>query len=162
MGWLWLLGSSKLQVSSAEDSPSYRALLQKNPMILTSLLIAATPYRQMCWISSLNHIATHCNTLQHTFNSLQHTAGRYFLLARPAEGDANGCLESFLCREESTLYVSIFIYVYTHTQVQVFFFSRGLREVMPTGVLNLFSAVELQAILGGGPALKNSQVRCIT
>jgi len=44
MGWLRLVGSLKLQVSIAEYSLFYMALLQKRPVILRSLLIAATPY----------------------------------------------------------------------------------------------------------------------
>ena len=44
MGWLRLVGSLKLQVSFAEYSLFYRALLQKRPIILRSLLIKATPY----------------------------------------------------------------------------------------------------------------------
>jgi len=45
MGWLRLVGSLKLQVSFAEYSLFYRALLQKRPIILRSLLMVATPYR---------------------------------------------------------------------------------------------------------------------
>ena len=44
MGWLPLVGSLKLQVSFAEYRLFYRALLQKTPIILRSLLIEATPY----------------------------------------------------------------------------------------------------------------------
>ena len=44
MGWLRLVGSLELQVSFAEYSLFYRALLQKGPIILRSLLIEATPY----------------------------------------------------------------------------------------------------------------------
>jgi len=44
MGWLRLVGSLKLQVSFAEYRLFYRALLQKRPVILRSLLIVATPY----------------------------------------------------------------------------------------------------------------------
>ena len=44
MGWLRLVGSLKIQVYFAEDSLFYRALLQKRPVILRSLLIVATPY----------------------------------------------------------------------------------------------------------------------
>ena len=47
MGWLRLVGSLKLQVSFAECSPVYRALLQKGPIILKSLLIVATPHVDM-------------------------------------------------------------------------------------------------------------------
>jgi len=44
MGWLQRVGSFKLWVSFAEYRLFYRALLQKRPMILRSLLIVATPY----------------------------------------------------------------------------------------------------------------------
>ena len=44
MGWLRLVGSLKLYVSFAKYSLFYRALLQKRPVILRSLLIVATPY----------------------------------------------------------------------------------------------------------------------
>ena len=44
MGWLRLVGSLILQVSFAEYSLFYRALLQKRPFVLRSLLIVATPY----------------------------------------------------------------------------------------------------------------------
>ena len=43
MGWLRLVGSLKLQVSFADYSLLHRALLQKRPIILRSLLIVATP-----------------------------------------------------------------------------------------------------------------------
>jgi len=46
MGWLRLVGSLKLYVSFAEYSLFYRALLQKRPIILRSLLIAGTPYSE--------------------------------------------------------------------------------------------------------------------
>jgi len=42
-GWLQLVGSLKLWVSFTEYSLFYRALLQKRPIILRSLLIVATP-----------------------------------------------------------------------------------------------------------------------
>jgi len=44
MGWLQLVGSLKSLVFFAENSLFYRALLQKRPIILRSLLIVATPY----------------------------------------------------------------------------------------------------------------------
>jgi len=44
MGWLRLVGSLKLYVSFAESDLFYRALLQKRPIVLRSLLIVATPY----------------------------------------------------------------------------------------------------------------------
>ena len=62
MGWLRLVGSSKLQVSSAENSLFYRALLQKRPIIVRSLLIVATPYPIAC----LRHV-TRMNESSHTY-----------------------------------------------------------------------------------------------
>ena len=50
MGWLRLVGSLKSEVSFAEYRLSYRALLQKRPIILRSLRIVATPY---CLLSVL-------------------------------------------------------------------------------------------------------------
>jgi len=44
MGWLPLVGSLKSSVSFAEYHLLYRALLQKRPIIVRSLLIVATPY----------------------------------------------------------------------------------------------------------------------
>ena len=53
MEWLWLVGSLKIQVSIAEYTLIYRALWQKRPRFLGSLLIVATPYMlqcvEMCW-----------------------------------------------------------------------------------------------------------------
>jgi len=46
MGWLQLVGSFKLSVSFAEYRVFYRAILQKRPVILRSLLIVATPYHE--------------------------------------------------------------------------------------------------------------------
>ena len=63
-----------------------RALLQKRPMILRSLLIVATPYeaRSAAWLTAtcciiLQHAATYCIILQHIathYNTLQHAATR--------------------------------------------------------------------------------------
>jgi len=47
MGWLRFVGSLKSYVSFTEYRFFYRALLQKRPMILRSLLIVATPYLLM-------------------------------------------------------------------------------------------------------------------
>ena len=44
MGWLRLVASLKLQISFAEYRLFYRALLQKRPIILRSLLIVAPSY----------------------------------------------------------------------------------------------------------------------
>jgi len=64
MGWLRLVGSLKSQVSFAEYSLFYRALLQKRPIILRSLLIIATPYayrmqdsvQTMCDLEQCTHL----------------------------------------------------------------------------------------------------------
>jgi len=46
MGWLWLVGSIKLQVSFAKEPYKRDDILQKRPMILSILLTVATPYNQ--------------------------------------------------------------------------------------------------------------------
>jgi len=66
-GWLRLVGSLKLQVSFAEYSLFYRALLQKRPIILRSLLIVASPYTygwfmSHVWSSPVAHIDKSCRT----------------------------------------------------------------------------------------------------
>ena len=59
MGWLRLAGSWKLQVSFAEYRLFYRALLQKRPRILRSLLIMASvlgglhPVTEMRWCACI-------------------------------------------------------------------------------------------------------------
>ena len=49
MGWLQLVGCLRLQVSFAEYHLFYRALLQKRPIILRSLLSVATSYCVWCY-----------------------------------------------------------------------------------------------------------------
>ena len=49
MGRLRLVGSLKLQDSFAEYSLFHRALLQKRPIILRSLLIVATPHENIIY-----------------------------------------------------------------------------------------------------------------
>jgi len=44
MGWLWLVGWIKLQVSFAKETYKRDAILQKRPIILSILLTVATPY----------------------------------------------------------------------------------------------------------------------
>ena len=50
MGLLRLLGSLQLYVSFAQYSLFYMALLQKRPVISRSLLIVATPCREVCTV----------------------------------------------------------------------------------------------------------------
>jgi len=60
MRWLRLVGSLKSQVSFAEKRLFYRALLQKRPIILRSLLIVATPHRALLrkqpWVVCMNRV----------------------------------------------------------------------------------------------------------
>jgi len=44
MGWLWLVGSIKLQVSFAKEPYKRDNILQKRPIISSILLTVATPY----------------------------------------------------------------------------------------------------------------------
>ena len=44
MGWLWLVGSIKLQVSFAKEPYKRDIILQKRPILLSILLTVATPY----------------------------------------------------------------------------------------------------------------------
>ena len=44
MGWLWLVGSIKLQVSFAKEPYTRDNILQKRPIILSILLTVATLY----------------------------------------------------------------------------------------------------------------------
>jgi hypothetical protein len=54
--------------------------------------------------------------------------------------------------------LSLWLHRKLHEEVleQAFAVSRGLREVVPPGVLALFSAAELQALLGGVPSLTDA------
>jgi len=52
MGWLRLVGCLKIQVSLQNTGLFCRALLQKRPIILSILLIAATPYQTFCELTT--------------------------------------------------------------------------------------------------------------
>jgi len=52
MGWLWFVGSIKLQVSFAKEPYKRDDILQKRPIILSILLTVATPYHGMATISA--------------------------------------------------------------------------------------------------------------
>jgi len=54
IGWLRLVGSLTLYVSFAEYSLFYRALLQKRPIILRSLLIVTTTYQTLVFKSCVS------------------------------------------------------------------------------------------------------------
>jgi len=72
-GWLRLVGSLKLQVSFAEYRLFYRALLQKRPVILTSLLIVATPYTNFFWliVALLSRVTGLFSKCQDSFETLR-------------------------------------------------------------------------------------------
>jgi len=65
MGWLWLVGSTKLEVSFAKEPYGWDDVLQKRPKILWILLTVATPY-VMTYTVWGRTWRWHCNTLQHT------------------------------------------------------------------------------------------------
>ena len=71
MGWLRLVGSFKLQVSFAEYIFFYRALLQKRPVILRSLLIEATPYNRLPVKIMLHQVAVFLWSIA-LYSMLQH------------------------------------------------------------------------------------------
>jgi len=66
MGWLRLVGSFKLEVSFAEYSLFYMALLQKRPANLRSLLIVATAYLH-AWMSAASCAYTYTHSLKILF-----------------------------------------------------------------------------------------------
>jgi len=59
MRWLTLGGPLQLYVTFAEYSLFYRALLQKRPVILRSLLVVATPYRLGPWDSNFSSFSVY-------------------------------------------------------------------------------------------------------
>jgi len=79
MGWLQLVGSLKLEESFAHSCLFDRALLQKRPVILRSLLIVATlstkdsaTHCSIALCQTLQHTATHCNKVLPTITALLH------------------------------------------------------------------------------------------
>jgi len=84
MGWLWWVGSLKLQVSFVEYSLFYRALLQKRPIISRSLLIVATPYHTIP--------PNTCNsTKEHSISAKE----PYISLKEPYIADKEPCMLDF-------------------------------------------------------------------
>ena len=78
MGWLWLVGSIKLQVSFAKEPYKRDNILQKRPVILSILLTVATPYPH-----THKHIRTHTRAHIHTQKHIcthKHTAQQNPLL----------------------------------------------------------------------------------
>ena len=62
MGWLWLVGSIKLQVSFAKEPYKRDDILQKRPIILRGLLIVATPYISASLMRYITHTLHTPNT----------------------------------------------------------------------------------------------------
>ena len=76
MGWLWLVGSLKLQVSFAKEAYKRDDILQKRPIILRRLLIVATPYyvrQSVLWHLSRQSVFRH-HARQSVFRHLRHDA----------------------------------------------------------------------------------------
>jgi len=74
MRWLRLVGSLKLYVSFAKYRLLYRALLQKRPMILRSLLIVATPYLHLTHSYPCHNSFIHTNTCYTTPSEVWHNS----------------------------------------------------------------------------------------
>ena len=72
MGWLRLVGSLKLQVSSAKEPYERDDILQKRPTNIRSLLISATPYQCFRLAASTRGYISHTHTLSHTQTRLSH------------------------------------------------------------------------------------------
>ena len=72
MGWLQLVGSSKLYVSFAKETYERDDILQKRPIILRSLLIVATPQ-----IHRYTSVLTSSYTLIYVYRLLQICLHRY-------------------------------------------------------------------------------------
>jgi len=62
MGWLWLVGSTKLEVSFAKEPYKRDDILQKRLIILSILLTVATPYM---YIYMYMYIHVHLNVYIH-------------------------------------------------------------------------------------------------
>jgi len=60
MGWLWLVGSFKLQVSFAKEPCKRDYILQKRRIIWRSLLIVATPFHVMGWLRLVGSFKLSC------------------------------------------------------------------------------------------------------
>ena len=100
-GWLWLVGSLKLQVSFAKESHKRDYILQKRPIILRSLLIVATPYT-----TSLCHGRSVFKKKKIYYSSWKNTDGifmfHFAFIYLPRKCGANSC--SLLSHGQSACY----------------------------------------------------------
>jgi len=76
MGWLRFVGSLKLYVSLQNIGLFYRALLQKRPIILRSLLAEATPYDIMCAVTH-SHIVVYTSAVTDSVYESRHSCTQY-------------------------------------------------------------------------------------
>ena len=67
MGWLRLVGSLKLYVSLENIGLFCRAILQKRPIFLRSLLVVATPYLDTHTHTRIRYIHTHIRTYMYMY-----------------------------------------------------------------------------------------------
>jgi len=72
MGWLWLVGSIKLQVSFAKEPYKRDGILQKRPLVYSILLTVATPY---VWAMSLMNTPLH--TWMNSFTCIKESCHTY-------------------------------------------------------------------------------------
>ena len=70
MGWLWLVGSIKLQVSFAKEPYKRDYILQKRPGILSILLTVATPPYAFTWTPPIGHWGWYHQEWSHYFQWL--------------------------------------------------------------------------------------------
>ena len=114
MKWLQLVGSLKLQVSFSEYSLFYRALLQKRPIILRSLLIVANPY--------LHNLYSHKSNTQR-------------------QGRPNGTRRlPFLCRLSVLRIYKIYIYIFLIHKCRDFRAERGVVSFSVSVTCHLYSS----------------------
>ena len=90
MGWLRWVGSLKLQVSFAEYSLFYRALLQKRPTILRCLLMVATPPHMADAICTIRWLRTE-------IMRLVYMCAMTYLICVPWLSHVYAITQSYLC-----------------------------------------------------------------
>jgi len=84
MGWLWLVGSLKLQVSFAKEPYKRDDILQRGPIILRSLLTVATPYHTCLASDIYDTTCIHLKDIPHLYiyTSQGHTTSVHLYISR--------------------------------------------------------------------------------
>jgi len=77
MGWLILVGSIKLYVSFAKEPHKRDAILQKRTIILSSLLIVATPYLPVKRNTARSTCSTICIETNRKYNDTYSSTRKY-------------------------------------------------------------------------------------